>query len=270
MGFDLKGAAGGAMSGAGSGAVLGPWGAAAGGVMGGLLGGFGGGSTPQLPNAPNYQKAAQDQSISTRPNTENALGGQTWSTGPDGRPVSKMGFTGQANDAFQGLLGGMVNSSQRDPLAGGQRAFDTVYNQGAARLGPQWNANQSAFDAKMANQGLGAGTEANVNSSRTFGNQMNDAYGDLFSRSIGAGQAQQVQDRADANQPFQQAQWMQSMLNDQAPNYGQGSQDLNAAGMQWQSDLDRFSVQNKQNESKNKGLFGGFGDMIGGIGSMFG
>ena len=269
MGFDFKGAAGGAMSGAGAGAALGPWGAAAGGVAGGLLGGFMGGDKPVMPNAPNFQKAAQDQSMSTRPNTQNALGGQTWTTGPDGRPVSTMAFTGQANDAFQGLLGGMNKSAGMDPTQAGQQAFDRVYSQGASRLDPRWDANQEAFDAKMANQGLDPGMKANMNASREFGNQMNDAYGDLFSRSVGAGQAEQQQARANAMQPFTQAQAMQAMLNDQSPNYGQGTQDLAAAQMKWKSDMDRFSVENAQGESSDGGLLGGFTKMIPGIGSLF-
>jgi len=261
----------GAMSGAGAGAVLGPFGAIGGGLLGGLAGLFSGGGKPPPPppTAPNWNQGAVQTSVGSRPNTGNALGGQTWTTGPDGRPVSTMGYTGQAGDAFKGLLGGMQKSSTMDPTQAGQQAFDRVYSQGASRLNPQWEALSGAQDAKMANSGTGAETIAGQNAARNFGNQRNDAYGDLTSRSVAAGQAEQAQARANANQPFQQAGWMQDMLNQQAPNYGQGPNYNQANQNQWQSDMDRYNAGQAQQQGQQNGMFGGMGDMFAGVGGMF-
>ena len=268
MSANWGGAASGAMSGAGAGAALGPWGAAAGGLAGGLMGLFGGQKTP-MPDAPNWNQAAEKTSEGSRPNTGNALGGQTWTTDPSGRQQSTMAYTGQAGDAFKGLLGGMQKSSTIDPTLAGQQAFDKVYNQGASRLNPQWDALSGAFDAKMANSGTGAETVAGQNAARIFGNQRTDAYGDLTSRSVGAGQAEQAQARANANQPFQQAGMMQDMLMQQAPNYGQGTNYTEAAKNQWQSDLDKYSGGQAQQQGQQNGMFGGMGDMFKGVGGMF-
>jgi hypothetical protein len=212
----------------------------------------------QTASAPDFKGAAQQQSQSSRPNTQNAVGGQSWSIGPDGREVSTNQFSGAANDAFQGLLGGMNSAAGMDPAAAGQAASDKMYGVLKGRLDPQWQQNQGMFDAKMANSGIDAGSDAYGNASRNFGQQQNDAYSQASGQAIGLGQAEQQQARANAMQPFLQGNSMMSMLNQQG-NMGQAAQYSQAARDQYGANKDTAS----QNNAKKGGALSGLGNIAG-------
>jgi hypothetical protein len=254
MGWDWKGVGSGAMSGAGTGAMFGPWGAAAGGLAGGALGGLKGGDK-EAPKVEDFYGAAT-------PTTNNPLGGQQWSQGPDGKWTSNLGFTGQAGEAFQGLLGGMNSAAGMDPAAAGQAASDKMYGVLKGRLDPQWQQNQGQFGAKMANSGLEPGTEAFDNASRSFGNQQNDAYSQASGQAIGLGQAEQAQARQNAMQPFLQAQSMMGMLGQQ----GNQGDLLKAAGMAQKANDNAADRATAGSNSKK----GGAGSMLGGSGGKKG
>jgi hypothetical protein len=255
MAFSAGGALGGAASGASTGMIFGPWGAAAGGLAGGLLGGFGGSDAPQGPATPDYMKLASAQQ-------NNPLGQQGWSIGPDGKPVSNSQFTGQAGQAFQGLLGGMNSAAGMDPAAAGQAASDKMYGVLKGRLDPQWQQNQGAFQSQMANSGLEPGTEASMNASRQFGQQQNDAYSQASGQAIGLGQQEQAQARQNAMLPFQQANSMMGMLGQQGSANPYGDAALN----KYKGDLQNFSIQQKGQEGKKGGGGGGLGGLLGGKG----
>jgi hypothetical protein len=227
--------------------------------MGGVFGGGGGGKKGGAPKAPDFTGLAQQQSVASRPNTANPLGGQTWSIGPDGRPVSSTQFSGQAGQTFGNLLGGMNEASQVDPTQAGNEAFNRVYGAYQSRLDPMWQARQTGFNSQMANSGLLPGSAAYDNAARTFGNQRNDAYNQAIGQSVGLGQSEQAQARANAMQPFQQAGGLLSMLNNQAPNYGQAPNLLGAGSQQYNAAMNSQEAQN----SKKGSALGGLGNIAG-------
>jgi hypothetical protein len=231
--------------------MFGPWGAAAGGIAGGLLGGFTGGESGG-PEAPDYMSLA----ASTQ---NNPLGQQSWTIGPDGKPVFNSQFTGKAGQAWQGLLGGMVNASEMDPSKAGENAFNKVMGAYESRLNPIWDARGKAFDAKMANSGAVPGTEAYGNANREFGIGLNDAYTSAMASAAQVGQGQQAQDRASANQPFEQSALMMRMLGQQ----GGDNPFMQAAKDKYMGDLQAYSIEQKNKEGK-KGGGGGLGGLFGG------
>ena len=230
--------------------------------MGGSKGG-GGGKKGGAPKAPDFIGLAKQQSEMSRPNTSNPLGGQTWSIGPDGRPVSSTQFGGQAAGTFGNLLGGMNQASQMDPSQAGEQAFNKVYGAYQSRLDPMWQNRQQGLQNQLAQSGATPGSLAYANSQRAFGNQMNDAYTQALASATGMGQQEQAQQRANAMLPYQQAGGLLSMLNQQAPNYGQTPNLLGAAGQSYNAAL---NAKESQNDKKGSAL-GGLGK-IGGF--MFG
>ena len=219
--------------------------------MAGAFGGNKGGT----PDAPDFSKLAMV-------NQSGPMGSATWGKDAQGNLSSSSQFGGQAYDAFQGLLGGMNSAAGMDPAAAGQAASDKMYGVLTSRLDPQWQQNQGAFQARMANSGLEPGTEASMNASRQFGQAQNDAYSLASGQAIGLGQQEQAQARDNAMQPFLQANSMMGMLGQQgSPNpYGE------AAKNQYMGDLQNFSIQQKQSEGKKGGGGGGLGGLLGGKG----
>lgn len=83
------------------------------------------------------------------------------------------------------------------------------------RLDPQWEQNQQAFDAKMANQGIAPGSQAYDSAYRDFNNSKNDAYNQLYlgGQSQAFGQAYQA-----ANLPINQTTALMSGSQVTNPN----------------------------------------------------
>jgi hypothetical protein len=149
-----------------------------------------------------------------------------------------------------------------DPALAGQQASDKMYGVLKGRLDPQWQQNQGAFQAQMANSGLEPGTEASMNASRQFGQQQNDAYSQASGQAIGLGQQEQAQARQNAMMPFLQGQSMMGMLGQQGSANPYGDAALN----KYKGDLQKFSIQNKQSEGKKGGGGGALGGLMGGKG----
>ena len=186
--------------------------------MAGAFGGNKGGT----PDAPDFSKLAMV-------NQSNPLGGASWATDPaTGQITTNSGFTGQANDTFQGLLGGMNQAAGMDPAAAGQQAFDKAMGSYASVLDPRWDANANKVQTGHANSGLDPGTEAYANASREFGNERNQAYNSAIAGAVQTGQGEQAQARQNAMQPFLQGQSMMNMLGQQGENL---DNPLKAAGM---------------------------------------
>jgi hypothetical protein len=211
--------------------------------MAGAFGGNKGGT----PDAPDFSKLAMV-------NQGNPLGGSSWGTDAQGNITSNSQFSGQAGQAFQGLLGGMNSAAGMDPAAAGQAASDKMYGVLKGRLDPQWQQNQGQFGAKMANSGLDPGTEAYGNASRQFGQQQNDAYSQASGQAITLGQQEQAQARANAMQPFLQAGTMMSMLPKNDPNAP-----YKAGASQYEAAKDRSSA----NQAKKGSTLGGLGNIAG-------
>jgi hypothetical protein len=156
----------------------------------------------------------------------------------------------------------MNSAAGMDPAAAGQAASDKMYGVLKGRLDPQWQQNQGAFQANMANRGLEPGTEASMNASRQFGQQQNDAYSQASGQAIGLGQQEQAQSRANAMQPFLQAHSMMSMLPQNDPN-----SPYKAGAAQYGAAKDRSSA----NQAKKGSTLGGIGNIAGmSLGGMLG
>lgn len=78
-----------------------------------------------------------------------------------------------------------------DFSADGQRVANSVYDQAASRLDPQWKNNQGDFDAKMAAQGIPVGSAAYNRAAQEMSNERNDAYNQANYSAIQAGGAEQ-------------------------------------------------------------------------------
>ena len=85
-----------------------------------------------------------------------------------------------------------------------QRVEDSLYGSGAARLDDQFGRREENTRTQLLNQGIREGSEAWNNAMNDFGNERQDAYGNLRDRSIAAGGAEQSRLFADALQARQQ------------------------------------------------------------------
>lgn len=240
------------MSGAATGmSVAGPWGAF-GAIPGALLGGFKGGDNANpTPKTENFQGAI--------PSTSNAFGGQTWGIGPDGRPTSNFGFTGQAADTMAGLQGGMNKAANYDPTQARQQAITSNYDQAMSRLNPRLAQQTSQFNAGAANSGLAPGTEAYNNANQQLYQGQNDAVNSAMANAIRQGNETQQTQMEQMRQPFLQAGGMMDMLGKQGTNL---NAPLLAAGMQ-QKASDNAADRASANSAGKKG---GAGSMLGGSG----
>jgi hypothetical protein len=99
-----------------------------------------------------------------------------------------------------------------------QATADNIFKLGSDRLDPMWKANQDAFDAKMANQGVQPGSQAYDNAYRDFNSAKNDAYNSLAL----SGQSQAFsQAQASRNQPINEITALLSGSQVSQPNYAQ-------------------------------------------------
>lgn len=97
-----------------------------------------------------------------------------------------------------------------------QATADNIDRLGRTRLDPQWQQNQQAFDAKMANQGVQPGSQAYDNAYRDFNAAKNDAYNSLAL----SGQSQAFsQAQASRNQPINEITALLSGSQVSQPNY---------------------------------------------------
>lgn len=68
-----------------------------------------------------------------------------------------------------------------------KKVSDSLYQQHAQYLDPQWQQSKAAFDAQMANQGVLAGTQAYDNAYKNYSNAQQQAYSDARNNSISGG-----------------------------------------------------------------------------------
>lgn len=162
-------------------------------------------------SAPNYQDAAQQQAQSSqqnvsaqtlqnRPDISTPFSTQTWTTGPDGRPVLSQGLSGGLGTASASLSGqagqslaNPLDSSLFGPVQTGDQARDQAitgaYNQATSRLNPQFAQQRQLLSSQLAGQGLDPNSQAYRNAMQQFGQQENDAYSSAMNNAIGQGTA---------------------------------------------------------------------------------
>lgn len=174
--------------------------------MGFSLGGFVGGllGMQDAPATPDYTGAAQATAagnleaakyatVANRANQYTPYGSLTWTRGAtDYDPWTQnvnLNATGQKlldyNNAAQLGMGNLMQGATQRTADAFSNPFDyssvkdvedAAYNAQTARLDPQWQHQGGMMDAKLANQGVAAGTEAYENAMRSFNQGKNDAY----------------------------------------------------------------------------------------------
>lgn len=128
----------------------------------------------------------------TMNSTFNYNGMQPLTTNVGSQPVQRYTGTGpnlQTDVANAGPIQHSVGPN--DLAADGQRVADSVYDQAASRLDPQFKNQQSDFDARMAAQGIPVGSAAYNRQADQNARDKTDAYNDANYRAIQAGGAEQ-------------------------------------------------------------------------------
>jgi len=231
--------------------------------MGSIGGMFGGGGKGGSTKPPDFANAAAMTSLSSRPDWQGPMGGQSWQIDP------KTGkATMQVNSAFQptynALQGATQQAANLDPTQARNQAIQSNYNQAASRLDPQWGQNQQQFQSQMANMGGSDNPMAGAQAAGNFNRAQNDAYQSAMNNAIQMGnQTQQVQ-QAQQMLPFQQLGALQgaqsSSMNvpmGQAADYSKAAEN-------------QYTAQRAQAAQQGSGK-GNLLGMAGGIaGSIFG
>lgn len=123
----------------------------------------------------------------------------------------------------QGKMGA-IGGQQLDKVAGilntpfdlNSSATNDQWNLYKKTLDPQWDAKESAFDAKMAGQGITRGSEAYTNASRDFGMNRDNAYNSALISSRGQAVQEALTNR---NQPLNEITALMSGSQVQQPNF---------------------------------------------------
>ncbi len=179
---------------------------------------------------------------------------------------------GSANQTQLGLAG-LQQGAERNvantmstpfSLGGVQQTADASYKAQTARLDPQWKQNTEMNDAKLANQGISAGSQAYNDQMRTFNQGKNDAYSQATQNAI-ATEPQTYQLAAAArNQPLNElnalttgSQVTNPSFNPATPNQQttQGPNYLVAAQATSQYNQGLYNAQQGQNNAMMGGLF---------------
>jgi hypothetical protein len=224
------------------------------------------------PKPPDYQGAANAQSQGSQVNMSGPNSSQTWTTGPDGRPVLSSALNGDlagANTALQGQIAGAAGQPLPDGSAARQQAIDASYGAATSRLDPRFAQMENALRTQLSNQGLDPNSEAAKNATQRFGQERNDAYGQAMNSAIlqgnEAGNAIFNQGMQSRQMPYQLLNALSGVGGQQfgasAAGY-QGPQSLAAAMGQGNYDLQRWMTEQQRNADLIKG---GTGLVKGGI-----
>jgi hypothetical protein len=140
-----------------------------------------------------------------------------------------------------------------------QATADNLTSLGKSRLDPQWQSNQTAFDTKMANQGIAPGSQAYDSAYRDFNSAKNDAYNSLYlnGQNTAFSQAQ-----ASRNQPINEITALMSGSQVTQPNYAQTNMPTipttDYAGIvnnNYNQQMQGYQSQLSQNNSLMGGMF---------------
>lgn len=235
------------------------------GGMGGIKGLLGYQDAPAAPDyasaanqtAANNLKMAQEATKANRINQTNPYGNLTYSQDANGNWTqnTSLNQTGQNLMNAQGSAIGRMADAYSNPFdyQSVNDVENQAYNAQTARLDPQWAHSGEQMDAKLANQGIAAGTEAYDNAMRTFNQGKNDAYGQARLNAIQTapqtlGMAQSIY-----NMPMQTAQGMLGMgsqyTQPQFQGYNQqattaGADMTGAAQAGYQANLNNVNANN--------------------------
>lgn len=134
---------------------------------------------PSAPAAPDVRGAAEETARSTQSSQYTPYGSLVYSPDAGSPSGFKTTTTLDPNitQATNALLPQVAQQySQPMELGSVQDIADKSYGAQTARLDPQWQQREEMERTRLANQGIGLGSEAYSNAMRDFGQQRNDAY----------------------------------------------------------------------------------------------
>jgi len=245
------------ISGAGIGTSILPGvGTAIGGGLGTLAGGLFGGKGKS--KAPDYNAAAEAQSMSSRPNINTPWANQTWTKDASGRPVLSTSLQGDAAPALQNIQANMLRASQYDPTQARDQAVNQNLQYGMGVLQPQLNMQNQEFGSRQAN--TGASPQQSLLENKMLGDRQAGLMGNVYTNALNMGNQTQQTQMEQMNQPFNQ---YSSLINSSLrtpSNLGQGTQNLNAANLGYEASRNTAA----DNETDKQGMLGGAGSLLGG------
>ncbi len=250
--------------------------------------------SPAPPPAPDYkgaavataegnQQAAQTATKANRVNQYSPYGSSTYTQADPNDPNSQWSQNISLSDTGQKLLDSLNQSqigtaglektatdrvantmSQPFDLGGANDATNKAYANITSRLDPQWQANSSANDAKLANQGITQGSEAYNNAMRTFNQAKNDAYTQANTSAMNFAPQTYQMDLAARNQPLNELNAIRtgSQVTNPAfgavPQQGQvgGPNYAGATASQGTYDQNIYNQQVGQNNANTSGMYG--------------
>ena len=258
MAWDWGSAGSTGISGAGIGTSILPGvGTAIGGGLGALAGGLFGGKGKA--KAPDYNAAAEAQSMSSRPNVNTPWGSQSWTKDASGRPVSNFSLGGDAAPALQNIQANMLRSSQYDPTQARDQAVNQNLQYGMGVLQPQLNQMNQEFQSRSAN--TGASPQQSLLENKMLGDRQAGLMGNVYTNALNMGNQTQQTQMQQMDQPFNQ---YSSLINSslRQPNLGQAAPNLAAAGAQYGASKDSAAAA----QGQKQGMLGGAGSLLGGKG----
>lgn len=222
----------------------------------------GGNPQPVLPNNQAWGSMTQPQGIMWGGAPQYNANGTVGAPGTQpqtGAPVQSAGNpyydpnSGQNAILPQGNIS--INAGDPNIMNSMQQFVDAAYHNQTARLDPQWQQQQNAFDAQMVAQGLQPGSAAYNNAYQNFVMGRNDAYNQAYNNSFQTGLAAQGQAFNQAALPEQ----LRNALNVASINAGG---QVGAAGEAASASMYNNAANNATNQLLGLGNLGlGYGNL---------
>ena len=182
---------------------------------------------------------------------------------------------------------GMPSAPQADAAAR-QQTIDALRGQFESRLNPQFEQQQTAIETRLANQGIGVGSDAYNSAMESFGRTRNDAYQSAQNQAIAGGGAEQSRlfglQGSERERAIQEAAYLRGVPLNEAtalmgssgginmptfsstPNTGiAGTDYAGLASQQYQGQMNAYNQDQSSRNSAMGGLFGLAGGVAGGI-----
>lgn len=189
---------------------------------------------------------------------------QTTSLSPSNQAIYDTGQITKQNLADIGATqSAKIGSILNTPFSVDSAISDKLTKLGAARLDPQWAANDSKQAASLANQGITPGSEAYDNAMRSYNASKNDAYNSLYLNGNAQAESESLAER---NQPINEISALLSGSQVSTPTFSSTPQTsvagTDVAGITQNSYLDQ-NQQAQQAVAANNATMGGLFSLAG-------
>jgi len=174
-----------------------------------------------------------------------------------------------------------------------QQAIDAIYGQYTSRLDPQFQQSQTELETRLANQGIGVGSDAYDRAMESFGRTRNDAYQSAQYQAISGGGAEQSRlfglQGSERERAIQEAAYLRGIpLNETAALMGTsggvtmptfsptpqtaiaGTDYSGLVGQQYGGQMNAYNQRVGTRNAAMGGLFGLTGSVFGGLASGYG